>query len=46
MLGDALRQLGAYLQAHAQGADPQRSATEVMHQTAIDPRLFALETTS
>ncbi len=40
------RRLGAYLQAHAQGTDHERSATEVMRQTAIDPRLFALETTS
>ena len=37
------RQLGAYLQAQAAnaGAAPQRSAQDVMHQTAIEPRLFS-----
>jgi 2-polyprenyl-6-methoxyphenol hydroxylase-like FAD-dependent oxidoreductase len=38
------RQLGAYLEARARGsAAVPRSAEQVMRQTAIDPRLFAVE---
>jgi len=38
----ALR-LGAYLQAQGTGRAPERSAQEVMRQTAIDPSLFETE---
>lgn len=34
------RRLGAYLEARQQGLAAQRSADEVMHQTAVDAQLF------
>jgi 2-polyprenyl-6-methoxyphenol hydroxylase-like FAD-dependent oxidoreductase len=34
------RRLGAYLQAQGSGRAPERSAQDVMRQTAIDPSLF------
>ena len=37
------RRLGAYLEAQQRGAAAQRSAEEVMRQTAIDPSLFDSE---
>ncbi len=37
------RRLGAYLEAQRRGANAQRSAEEVMRQTAIDPSLFDTE---
>lgn len=37
------RRLGAYLEAQQRGASVQRSADEVMRQTAIDPSLFESE---
>jgi 2-polyprenyl-6-methoxyphenol hydroxylase-like FAD-dependent oxidoreductase len=37
------RRLGAYLEAQQRGASVQRSAVDVMHQTAIDPSLFDAE---
>ena len=38
------RQLGAYMEAQGGQHIPERSAHEVMHQTAVDPRFFDMPT--